>query len=191
MLHALIGAVMWHSLGEETFSAWKVLTVRSVDRFQEVGHDFRREKYCFGASQTYSYAPRATLARCHLGLPGYRGGRHLWKGYIIKQVFKVLSSSLRLRCWRRKEKRQKIIVSCGLLCIFVHCTVHFNCWMVPVGLLCTLGFYFYMFFLCGIWLGITQMQHHGVLLKSDFSLIAASLHLKASRRNISAKLTRI
>lgn len=31
----------------------------------------------------FSYAPRATLARCHLGLPGYRGGRHLWKAYFL------------------------------------------------------------------------------------------------------------
>lgn len=74
MLHAPFGAVMWHSLGDETFSAWKVLTLRSVDHFQEVGHGFWREKYCFGASQTYFHM-------CHLGLPGYRGGRHLWKGY--------------------------------------------------------------------------------------------------------------
>lgn len=110
---------------------------------------------------------------------------------LIKQVFKVLSSSLRLAFWRRKEKRQKIVVSCCSLCIFVHCTVRFNCWMVPVWLLCTLGFYFCMFFLCGIWWGITQMQHHGMLPKSGFFLIAALLHLKARCRNISAKLTRI
>lgn len=58
-----------------------------------------REILLWSFTNIFSYAPRATLARCHLGLPGYRGGRHLWKGN-----FQSFPNHIRI-IWIRKKKK--------------------------------------------------------------------------------------